>query len=35
LEVWLSKSHSAPKNLPEIGELGLDKWLEKKLSEVE
>ncbi len=35
LEVWLSKSHSAPKNLPEIGELGLDKWIEKKLSEVE
>jgi len=35
LEVWLSESQSAPKNLREISELGLVKWIEKKLKEAE
>lgn len=35
MELWLSKSQSAPKNLPEISELGLDQWIEKKLREAE
>lgn len=35
IELWLSKSHSAPKNLPEISELGLDHWIEKKLKKVD
>jgi hypothetical protein len=34
MELWLSKSQSAPKNLPEISELGLDQWIEKKLEKV-
>ena len=33
MELWLSRSQSAPKNLPEISELGLDRWIEKKCAE--
>jgi hypothetical protein len=35
MELWLSESHYSPGNLGEIGELGLEHWMEKKLKETE
>jgi hypothetical protein len=35
IELWLSESHYSPKNLREISESYLDRWIEKKLKEAE
>ena len=35
MELWLSKSHYSPANIREIAELGLDRWIDKKLKETE
>ena len=34
LKVWLSVSESAPKNIPEISKIGVDKWVEKKIQDI-
>ena len=35
LKLWLSESNYSPKNLREISDLGLDKWIGKKQKEAE
>jgi len=34
MELWLYESNYSPKNLREISELGLDRWINKKSDEM-